>query len=119
MIKSRFLFVYGTLRQGHVAGKRYIEDLGGTYLTTNCFAKGKRHGAIVATFDNESKDTCDGHLVVLPEDGTKILEVLDTYEGMNHKNPDDGAYKRVIADVIIPGHDFIIEAYAYHYNHVR
>lgn len=120
-LKCGFLFVYGTLRSGEGAAYKILGN-GGAFISTAAKAKGVRHGRIVATFDNNAKTYVDGHLVMLPTDPdvlAKMMNELDAYESVDHKNPDNGAYKRVICDVTIPGHDFTIEAWSYHYNYVR
>lgn len=117
--ECRFLFVYGTLRRGHGAEYKIIDN-GGAFLSTEASCSGTRHGSIICTFDepHDSTNRVDGHLVQLPDGAEyqRIMNILDRYEGLSESNDERGMYKRVIVDVSIPGHDFPIEAWAYHAN---
>lgn len=113
---SPYLFVYGTLRLGHVGAmaallRREAEPLGSGWMQARLYDLGSYPAAVLSA---NPRDQVHGD-IYLPRDRAVLFAALDGYEECSPQHPPPHEYRRLLVPVAMADGDGLL-AWAYLYN---
>ena len=112
---TQYLFVYGSLMSDTGSPmarflKRDNRFLAEISLPGKLYDLGSYPGFV---YDREADSRVAGHLFEL-KDASRVLRILDEFEGINEKQPEASEYRRICVPYQLDGP--MIQLYFYNYN---